>query len=134
MHKRARSRDARKRARTVSQVLLFANLLNVLAPFRFFGGLMVTLHTMLGGDVPRFMVPRLAASSPPLNSTLTSSFVSLPLLQLSHSLCVCVCVCVSSLSFHPSLSSSLSPCQSITLCYHDPARLFVDALKNFKMR
>ena len=94
MHKRARSRDARKRARTVSQVLLFANLLNVLAPFRFFGGLMVTLHTMLGGDVPRFMVPRLAASSPPLNSTLTSSFVSLPLLQLSHSLCVCVCVCV----------------------------------------
>ena len=38
------------------QVLLFANLLHVLAPFRFFGGLAVTVHKMLGGDVPRFMV------------------------------------------------------------------------------
>mmetsp|Transcript_56295 Transcript_56295/g.117646 ORF Transcript_56295/g.117646 Transcript_56295/m.117646 type:complete len:399 (-) Transcript_56295:1456-2652(-) len=39
-----------------ASVLLFFNLLHVLRPFRFFGGLMVTVHNMLRGDVPRFMV------------------------------------------------------------------------------
>ena len=39
-----------------ASVVLFFNLLHVLTPFRFFGGLMVTVHKMLRGDVPRFMV------------------------------------------------------------------------------
>ena len=43
-----------------ASVALFLNLLHVLAPFRFFGGLTVTVHKMLRGDVSRFMVLYLA--------------------------------------------------------------------------